>query len=30
MGATAVEYAAKLLKGETIPEFTPVSIELIK
>src|SRR4051812_7231474 len=30
MGATAVEYASKLLKGEKIPEFTPVSIELIK
>src|SRR3954468_4788417 len=30
MGATGVEYADKLLKGEKIPEFTPVSIELIK
>jgi ribose transport system substrate-binding protein len=30
MGATAIEYADKLLKGEKIPEFTPVPIELIK
>jgi ribose transport system substrate-binding protein len=30
MGATAVEYAAKLLRGEKIPDFTPVAIELIK
>jgi ribose transport system substrate-binding protein len=30
MGGTAVEYADKLLKGEKIPDFTPVSIELIK
>src|SRR6185436_14610824 len=30
MGGTAVEYAGKLLKGEPIPEFTPVAIELIK
>lgn len=30
MGATAVEYAGKLLAGEKIPEFTPVAIELIK
>jgi ribose transport system substrate-binding protein len=30
MGATAVENAVKLLHGETIPAFTPVSIELVK
>src|SRR5207248_10767020 len=30
MGATAVEYANRLLHGEKIPEFTPVPIELIK
>src|SRR3954468_20632499 len=30
MGAMAVEYAVKHLKGEKIPEFTPVPIELIK
>jgi ribose transport system substrate-binding protein len=30
MGSTAVENAAKLLRGETIPAFTPVSIELVK
>lgn len=30
MGATAVEYAVKHLRGEKIPEFTPVPIELIK
>ena len=30
MGATAVEYAHKLLAGEKIPEFTPVAIELVK
>jgi ribose transport system substrate-binding protein len=30
MGATAVENAAKLLRGEKIEPFTPVSIELIK
>jgi ribose transport system substrate-binding protein len=30
MGATAVDNAVKLLRGETIPAFTPVSIELIK
>ena len=30
MGATAVEYAHKLLTGEKIPEFTPVAIELVK
>jgi ribose transport system substrate-binding protein len=30
MGATAVEYAHKLLTGEKIPEFTPVPIELVK
>jgi ribose transport system substrate-binding protein len=30
MGGTAVEYAHKLLRGEQIPAFTPVSIELIK
>ena len=30
MGATAVENAAKLLKGEKIEAFTPVSIELVK
>ena len=30
MGSAAVEYAHKLLKGETIPTFTPVPIELVK
>lgn len=30
MGATAVENAARLLRGETIETFSPVSIELIK
>ena len=30
MGSTAVEYAEKLLKGERIPAYTPVAIELIK
>lgn len=30
MGSTAVENAVKLLAGEKIAEFTPVSIELIK
>jgi ribose transport system substrate-binding protein len=30
MGATAVDYAVKHLRGEKIPEFTPVPIELIK
>ena len=30
MGSTAVEYAVKLLRGETIPPFTPVTIELVK
>jgi ribose transport system substrate-binding protein len=30
MGRTAVEYAHRLLSGETIPEFTPVAIELVK
>jgi len=30
MGGTAVEYAHKLLAGETIPTFTPVPIELVK
>jgi len=30
MGGTAVEYAHKLLSGETIPAFTPVPIELVK
>jgi ribose transport system substrate-binding protein len=30
MGGTAIEYADKLLKGEKIPEFTPVAIELVK
>jgi ribose transport system substrate-binding protein len=30
MGATAVENAAKLLRGETIEPFTPVAIELVK
>jgi ribose transport system substrate-binding protein len=30
MGSTAIEYADKLLKGEKIPEFTPVAIELVK
>ena len=30
MGATAVENAARLLRGETIEAFSPVSIELIK
>lgn len=30
MGSTAVEYAAKILKGESVPAFTPVSIELVK
>lgn len=30
MGGTAVENAVKLLRGETIPTFTPVSIELVK
>jgi ribose transport system substrate-binding protein len=30
MGATAVENAAKLLRGEKIEAFTPVSIELVK
>lgn len=30
MGATAVEGAAKLLKGEKIEAFTPVAIELVK
>jgi ribose transport system substrate-binding protein len=30
MGSTAVENAAKLLRGETISAFTPVSIELVK
>jgi len=30
MGATAVENAAKLLRGETIEAFTPVAIELVK
>ena len=30
MGGTAVEYAHKLLSGETIPAFTPVAIELVK
>ena len=30
MGSTAVENAVKLLRGETISNFTPVSIELVK
>ncbi len=30
MGAIAVENAARLLRGETIETFSPVSIELIK
>lgn len=30
MGATAVENAVKLLRGETIEAFTPVAIELVK
>jgi len=30
MGATAVENAAKLLRGEKIEAFTPVAIELVK
>jgi ribose transport system substrate-binding protein len=30
MGATAVDNAVKLLRGEQIPAFTPVSIELVK
>lgn len=30
MGSTAVENAVKLLRGETISSFTPVSIELVK
>ena len=30
MGATAIEGAAKLLRGEKIEAFTPVSIELVK
>jgi ribose transport system substrate-binding protein len=30
MGSTAVENAVKLLRGEKIPEFTPVAIELVK
>jgi ribose transport system substrate-binding protein len=30
MGATAVENAARLLRGETIESFTPVAIELVK
>lgn len=30
MGSTAIEYAAKLLRGEKIEAFTPVSIELVK
>ena len=30
MGATAIENAAKLLRGEKIDGFTPVSIELVK
>jgi len=30
MGAAAVDGAAKLLRGETIPTFTPVPIELVK
>ena len=30
MGGTAIEYAVRLLKGEAIPTFTPVSIELVK
>ena len=30
MGATAVENAAKLLRGGKIEVFTPVSIELVK
>ena len=30
MGATAVENAVKLLRGETISSFTPVAIELVK
>jgi ribose transport system substrate-binding protein len=30
MGSTAVENAVRLLKGETIPAFTPVAIELVK
>jgi hypothetical protein len=30
MGSAAVEFAHKLLAGETIPAFTPVGIELVK
>ncbi len=30
MGATAVEYAVKILRGEKVPAFTPVAIELVK
>ena len=30
MGSAAVEFAHKLLAGETIPAFTPVPIELVK
>ena len=30
MGSTAIENAAKLLRGEKIEAFTPVSIELVK
>jgi ribose transport system substrate-binding protein len=30
MGATAIEYAAKVVRGEPVPAFTPVPIELVK
>lgn len=30
MGRTAVEYAHRLLSGETVPPFAPVPIELVK
>ena len=30
MGVMAIEYAHKVIDGETIPEFTPVPIELVK
>ncbi len=30
MGGTAVEYAVRIVRGESVPAFTPVAIELVK
>jgi len=28
--STAVEYAVRIVRGESVPAFTPVAIELVK